>query len=92
MSSPRPFMAEHDVVRAACSRSEHPVPDSVFSKRVGILLRIGSAVRAGAAAELGYTAWVVNRAPPPDLLQAVVVSPIAAIVHDTSGQQSRESV
>lgn len=44
MNNSRPFMAERDVVWAACSRSEHPLFDSVFSKRKDILMCIGPAV------------------------------------------------
>lgn len=43
ISSSRPFMAERDVVWTACTRSEHPLSDPVFSKRVEIPMSIGSA-------------------------------------------------
>lgn len=76
MSSSRPFMAEHDVVRAACSRSGHPLSDSVFSKRVGTLISIGSTVRTLQHRLVTRLGWSIE----PELLQALMVSLITATV------------
>lgn len=67
-------MAERDVVWAAYTRPEHPLSDSVFSKRVDIPTSIGSA----ASVLLQSLVTRRGRSVQPDLLQAVMISLIVA--------------